>query len=317
MAKVDRNAPKRGTASESTYSLMEFVQDFGDDAACLDWLWRQRFAPDGHTAFCKKCDRERRFHRVKARPSYDCNHCGHHINPLAGTIFHKSPTSLHLWFYAMYLMASTRCGISAKQLERELGVTYKTAWRMFNLIRNEVMADDTEGPLTGEVEVDETWHGGKMRQSDRRKARERGVTVGPHAKPRATVMGFVERGGRVVAMQVPSRYGYTLRSNVAKTVEKGSVVYTDDYAGYSGVEQHYTHHRINHSGRVYVDGHVHTQTIEGFFSLFKNGVRGVYHSVSAKWLQGYLNEYVWRYNRRGNGRAMFIDLIEASASRVG
>jgi transposase-like protein len=235
---------------------------------------------------------------------------------MVGTIFEKSTTALHLWFYAMYLMASTRCGISAKQLERELGVTYKTAWRMFNLIRNEVMADDTEGPLTGEVEVDETWHGGKMRQSDRRKARERGVTVGPHAKPRATVMGFVERGGRVVAMQVPSRYGYTLRSNVAKTVEKGSVVYTDDYAGYSGVEQHYTHHRINHSGRVYVDGHVHTQTIEGFFSLFKNGVRGVYHSVSAKWLQGYLNEYVWRYNRRGNGRAMFIDLITAAASKT-
>jgi transposase len=153
-----------------------------------------------------------------------------------------------------------------------------------------------------------------MRQSDKRKAAERGVTIGPHAKRRETVMGFVERGGRVVAMHVPSRYGYTLRTNVAAKVEQGSTVYTDDYAGYSGVERFYTHHRINHSGRVYVDGHVHTQTIEGFFSLFKNGVRGVYHSVSAKWLQGYLNEYVWRYNRRDKGRAMFLDLIEAAAS---
>ncbi|MBA3841542.1 MAG: IS1595 family transposase [Actinobacteria bacterium] len=313
---ADRNNPTRGRASESTYSLMEFMAEYPDDAACLDFLWRERFAPDGHTAHCKKCDQPRRFYRVKDRPSYDCGHCGHHLNPLAGTIFHKSSTSLHLWFFAMYLMTSTRCGISAKQLERELGVTYKTAWRMVNLIRNQLMSDDVEGPLSGSVEVDETWHGGKMRHSDRRKAAERGMKHGPHVKPRATVMGFVERGGRVVAMQVPSRYGYTLRSNVAKTVAKGSTIYTDDYSGYSGVEQAYTHHRINHSLRVYVDGHVHTQTIEGFFSLFKNGVRGVYHSVSVKWLQGYLNEYTWRYNRRDSGRAMFIDLIETAASRA-
>ena len=97
---------------------------------------------------------------------------GHHIHPTAGTIFHKSSTSLHLWFYAMYLMTSTRCGISAKQLERELGVTYKTAWRMFNLIRNQLMADDDE-PLSGEVEVDETFVGGKTRESDRREARRK------------------------------------------------------------------------------------------------------------------------------------------------
>jgi transposase len=187
---------------------------------------------------------------------------------------------------------------------------------MFNLIRNEVMADDAHGPLSGEVEADETWHGGKMRHSDRRKARERGVTVGPHAKARATVFAVVERGGRVVAMQVPSRYGFTLRTNLRELVEPGSTVYTDDYSGYNGVERTYQHHRINHSGRIYAEGHVHTQTIEGFFSLFKNGVRGVYHSVSPKWLQGYLNEYTWRYNRRDNGRSMFLDLIAASASRV-
>jgi transposase len=147
MAKVDRDNPKRGTASEPAYSLMAFTREFPDDRACLDWLWRQRYAPDGHTTHCPKCDRVRRFHRVEERPAYDCDHCGHHIHPLAGTIFHKSPTSLHLWFYAMYLMASTRCGISAKQLERELGVTYKTAWRMFNLIRDQLVADDDQGPV--------------------------------------------------------------------------------------------------------------------------------------------------------------------------
>jgi transposase-like protein len=317
MSKVDRNNPKRGSASESTYSMMEFMRDYPDDRACLDFLWRQRYSEDGAHAHCPKCDRERKFHRVNDRPAYDCDTCGYHLHPTAGTIFHKSATSLHLWFYAMYLMASTRCGISAKQLERELGVTYKTAWRMFNLIRNEVMADDDQGPLTGEVEADETWHGGKMRQTEKnRVAREGGVRNGQYVKKRETVFAMVERGGRVVAMHVPSRYGYTLRTNLRQRVEPGSVVYTDDFKGYNGVEAVYDHRTINHSARVYVSGDVHTQTIEGFFSLFKNGVRGVYHSVSVKWLQGYLNEYTWRYNRRGNGRAMFLGLIEASAART-
>jgi transposase len=319
MPPVDRRNPIRAASSESSCNVLEFFREFPDDEACLEFVWRSRFAPDGSTARCDRCETERTFKRyetVPPRPAWFCSACGHRIHPLKGTIFEHSSTSLQMWFYAMYIMASTRCGVSAKQLERELGVTYKTAWRMFNLIRNEVMADDDEGPLSGSVEADETWHGGKMRESDRRKARERGITVGPHAKPRATVFAIVERGGRVVAMTVPSRYGYTLRTNLRQMVEPGSVVYTDDYAGYSGVEREYTHHRINHSGRIYAEGHVHTQTIEGFFSLFKNGVRGVYHSVSVKWLQGYLNEYTWRYNRRDNGRAMFLDLLAASASRA-
>src|SRR6266849_2650486 len=140
MASVNRNEPKRSQSSESTYSLMEFMREFPDDATCLDFLWRKRFAPeDGHTADCPSCEKPRRFHRVKDRPAYDCDTCGHHLHPTAGTIFHKSSTSLHLWFYAMYVMASTRCGVSAKQLEREIGVTYKCAWRMFHLIRTQLM----------------------------------------------------------------------------------------------------------------------------------------------------------------------------------
>src|SRR4051794_20088954 len=169
MPPVNRNEPKRTKASESTYSLMEFMREFPDDKTCLDWLWRKQYAPDGHTTHCPECDRERRFHRVNGRPCYDCDTCGYHIHPTAGTIFHKSSTSLHLWFYAIHIMTSTRCGISAKQLERELGVTYKTAWRMFNKIRNELMTQDGEQPLLGHVELDETFVGGKPRQSDRRR----------------------------------------------------------------------------------------------------------------------------------------------------
>jgi len=130
-----RNNPVRRRSSESDLSLMEFMREFPDDAACLDRLWRDRFAPDGHTAFCPKCERDRRFHRTKTRASYTCDSCGLHIHPQKGTIFERSSTSLHLWFYAMYLMASTRCGISAKQMEREIGVTYKQAHKMMKRIR--------------------------------------------------------------------------------------------------------------------------------------------------------------------------------------
>ena len=122
---------------------MEFMREFPDDAACMEHLWRSRFAPDGEHAFCERCAKVRPFKRYgnKTRPRhvYTCTACSLQISPTAGTIFHKSSTSLHLWFYAIWLITSTRCGISAKQLERELGVTYKTAWRMFNLIRNRLI----------------------------------------------------------------------------------------------------------------------------------------------------------------------------------
>ncbi|MDQ3319686.1 MAG: hypothetical protein M3515_05525, partial [Actinomycetota bacterium] len=158
MPPVDRNNPVRGAGSDSQFTLMEFLRKYGTDAQCLDWLWRTRYAPDGHTAECPKCERPRKFHRVASRPSYSCDSCGHHLHPTAGTIFHKSSTSLHLWFYAMYLMASTKTGLAAKQLEREIGVSYKTAWRMVNLIRTQLMEQD-DVKLSGDVEVDETLGG--------------------------------------------------------------------------------------------------------------------------------------------------------------
>ncbi len=136
MPTADRSRTKHATGGiEVRYSFTEFVRGCPDDVACLDMLWRERYAPDGHTADCPRCARPRRFHRIKSRPAYSCDTCGHSLYPLAGTIFNKSSTSLHLWFYAIYILSSTRCELSAKQLERELGVTYKTAWRMFNLIR--------------------------------------------------------------------------------------------------------------------------------------------------------------------------------------
>src|SRR5688572_3281517 len=149
MPPANRKNPQRAASSESRYSLSEFIREYPDDEACLVALWRERYSPDGEHAYCPSpsCGKERSFKRYatsQQRQSWTCTACGHHLHPTAGTIFHKSSTSLHLWFYAMYLMTSTRCGISAKQLERELGVTYKTAWRMAKLIRQELMVQDDE-----------------------------------------------------------------------------------------------------------------------------------------------------------------------------
>jgi transposase-like protein len=141
------NARNNRPSPASQMSLAEFARAYPDDSACLDRLWRDRYAPDGHTADCPRCEKPRRFHRTKTRASYTCDSCGLHIHPMVGTIFEKSSTSLQLWFYAIYLIADARRGVSVKQLERELGVSYKTAWRMSNMIRSELGRDGRLGSV--------------------------------------------------------------------------------------------------------------------------------------------------------------------------
>jgi hypothetical protein len=148
----DRNHPRGSTASQIRYTIYDFDREFPDDTACLEWLVGHLY-PSGVS--CPKCERVTPHYRVASRPCYACQFCGHHEYPMKGTIFENSATSLRLWFYGFFLMSQTRCGISAKQLERELGVTYKTAWRMFNKIRS-VLADYVDSPLGGMVEADET-----------------------------------------------------------------------------------------------------------------------------------------------------------------
>jgi len=308
MPPVNRNKPVRAASSESEYTLMDFMREFPDDATCLEHLWRTRFAPDGEHARCPKCVETRVFKRYETtqqRQSWTCTACGHHLHPLAGTIFAKSSTSLHLWFYAMYLMTSTRCGISAKQLERELGVTYKTAWRMAYLIRNKLMTQGTEPMDSGNpVEIDEMYMGGRRRGTPRGRP-------GPDSH-KTPVLGIVQRAGRVAAMTVPNVKRATLFPNIRQYVLPKSTVYTDELAVYNTLDRGrkgYHHRRVNHSEGVYVSGDVHTNTMEGFWSLTKRGIGGVYHAVSKKHLQGYLNEYAWRYNERLNPRAKFSTLL--------
>jgi transposase len=295
---TDRKAQTRGTASESRYSLMEFMAEFPDDDACLAYLWKSRYSADGVHAVCPRCEVERMFKQyatAQRRQSWTCTACGHHLHPTAGTIFHKSSTSLHLWFYALYLITSTRGGISAKQLERELGVTYKTAWRMFNVIRNSLMSDPEIAPLSGKVEADETYFNRSKRNRPEETYRRHGS--GPTVGERV-VFGMVERQGRVVVRHVANATADVLSGEINLHVLPSSMVFTDMHPSYQRTGKTYEHYRVNHSAGVYVDGDVHTQTIEGFWSLVKSGIRGTYHSVSAKWLQSYLDEYAWRYNHR-------------------
>jgi transposase len=311
MPPANRHQPIRAQFSDSDYSVAEFLAEFPDDAACLEHLWRSRFSPDGEHAECPKCERERVFKRYatkQGRQSWTCTGCGHHVHPTAGTIFAKSSTSLKLWFHAIYLMTSTRCGISAKQLERELGTSYRTAWRMMNKIRNELMADGGE-QLSGDVEVDETSWGGKPRNTHKTRAE-----AAAFRERKATVLGMVERGGKVRVRVIASRRGPALSREVVANINPTSIIFTDDWQAYKPLKGQFLDHRIvNHSAGVYVDGDTYTNTIEGFFGNFKVGARGCYRKISAKWLQSYLDEYAWRYNQRYRTRAMFHTLVDKAA----
>jgi transposase len=310
MGKTNRNQPKRAASSESRFTAFELGREFPDNAACLDYLVTKLY-PDG--VFCPKCNRVTKHHRITKRPAYACQFCGHQEHPMKGTIFEGSSTSLKLWFEAIYLMASTRCGISAKQLERETGVTYPTAWRMFNKIRS--LLDEGDLLLGGTVEMDEAYWGGKAKWQHEAKKTHAGR--GPVGK--TTVFGMAQRGtkgkpGKVVVRVADGSGADDLLPHAKAKVLPASTVYTDEFRAYDGLgEKGYAHDRVNHSQKVYVSGDVHTNTIEGFWATVKRGIGGTYHSISTKHLQSYLDEYAFRYNNRdATGRGMF----DAFLSRI-
>jgi transposase len=307
----NRRKQRQSIPGNQKYTFKDFDTEFPNDDACLNHILNERW-PDGRT-MCAKCGVERKHYRVTGRTAFACDHCGNHIYPMAGTIFEKSTTSLRTWFHAMYLMGSTRCGVSAKQIQRETGVTYKTAWRMFKQIRT-LMSEDIQ--LEGSsVEADESYFGPKGR--NRRFGKKAGA--GRSLDNKTPVFGMVERGGRVIAMVTPDAKAKTIMPILCEKVLPESTVYTDEFPIYDKLSQHpngYNHRRIQHTQSVYVMGDIHTNTIEGFWSLVKRGIGGVYHSVSRKYLQTYLDEYSFRYNRRDASQPMFVSLLDEVSKRA-
>jgi len=279
------------------YTIKDFNQQFPTDDACLEFLFKARY-PQGVT--CPNCQKVTKYYKRADVKVYACEFCGNSVSPSAGTIFHKSETPLRSWFYAMFLMASTRCGISAKQLERELGVTYKTAWRMFKQIRS--LMDEKSNPFNGSIEVDETYIGGK-----------RSGTRGRGAEGKTPVVGLVHRDeGQVMTSVVNDVKSRTILPIIWQQVprEITNTIYTDELASYNLVQKlGYTHRRIQHGKGEYARGLTHVNTVEGFWSLVKRGINGVYHAVSPKYLQTYLNEYGFRYNHRKSSVPMFVLLL--------
>lgn len=303
MAARSRDSVHRSLSSESRMTYTEFVRHFPDNDTCLEYL-KEKYYADG--TVCPGCERPTKFHRIKTRAAYSCQFCGKQVYPTAGTIFEKSTVSLHLWFYAIFLMSSTRCGMAAKQLEREIGVTYKTAHRMFKLIRSMLMDDDE--PLSGEVEVDETYFGAKRRNAPR------GGRPGEGDEKKVPVLALVERGGRVRAKVVANVRRTSLLPVIEEHVEPGSTIYTDELRSYYLLDRRgYQHMTVRHGEGEYVRGHVHTNTVEGYFGLIKGGLRGVYRgAVRRQYLQSYLDEYCFRYNHRHTitDRPMFWNFLD-------
>ena len=294
------------------YSTRDFDKDFPTDDACLEYLFKSRW-PDGVT--CGKCQSVTPHYRLSDRPCYSCDRCGSHVYPMAGTIFEGTRYShLRLWFKAVAYMAVTRCGISSRQLSRDLGVGVKTGWRMFHQIRK-VLSEDT-GQLEGDVEVDETYFGGKFKNMHKSK---RDQITGRGVAGKVPVFGMVERKGTVKAKVVATTDARTLLPEIQDSVSHGSAIISDGMQSYNNLERlGYRHDIVPHSEGVYVVGKdVHTNSVEGFWSQLKRSIDGSYHHVTAHHLQKYVDEYAFRYSHRNDEQNMFwtmMDRVIAQAS---
>jgi transposase-like protein len=277
-------------------TVVEFFKLFPDDDTCLEHLMSVRY---GLELDCPKCSKKGRFHRLKKQPVYVCQWCGFHIHPMAGTPFENTRTPLQKWFYAMYLFTTSRHGVPAKELQRQLSVTYKCAWRMGHEIRKYMAAVDGDDGLSGDVEMDETLVGG-----------HRPGKRGRGASGKSLVFGMVERGGDVMTMVVSDARKVTLDPIINASVAKGSQIYTDEFASYKHLGKiGYKHDVVHHRDKQYVNGKAHTNSIEGFWGRLKNSIRGTHVHVSGKHLPKYLGEFEFRYNMRANPTLMFDRLL--------
>ena len=275
----------------------EFQRQFPDDEACLQRIMIERYG--GTELVCPKCGEHGKFYRMTRERAFVCQHCKHQLRPTVGTPMERSRTPLHKWFYAMFLFTTTRHGVSAKELQRQLGVTYKTAWRMAHEIRKFMAEVDGETPLGGTVEADETYVGG-----------HRPGKSGRGAAGKTVVFGMLERGGDVMALVVPNVSKRTLRPIMTENIEPGSTVHTDEFGACRGLDRAGCRHEtVSHKLGEYVNGDSHVNGLEGFWARLKLALRGAHIHVSRKHLPKYVKEFEYRYNWRKRPDRIFGDLV--------
>jgi transposase len=282
------------------YTFKTFQAEYPNDAACLAKLMEINYG--GTEIVCPGCKQRTSFHPMSKRRAYACQDCGHHVYPAAGTIFHKSRTNLTKWFFAMYLMTSTRHGVAAKEIQRQLGVTYKCAWRMCHELRKLMAAADDKwggGQMSGHVEIDETFVGGKRKAHD------------PDNK--IIVFGMLQRNGRLLAAPIPDVTTYTVEGIINENIKPGTIISTDEHKAYHGLRWAYKHGTVNHSAKEYVRGIHHVNGLESHWSLFKRAIKGTHVHISAKHSWKYVSEFSYRRNMRHSHWAMFNLLVQAFA----
>lgn len=279
------------------FTYKDFLNKYSTDDICLEEIKNMRF-PNGIE--CKICKKLTKHYKRSDKKAYACEFCGTLVSPLAGTIFHKSSTSLRDWFMAIYLITQTRSGTSAMQLQRMLGCTYKTAWRIFKQIRM-LMAENSITPLDGDVEVDETYIGGK--------GYNRMFVRHFNEKPKQIVMGMMKRQGNVYLKLIENTGKWTIIEQIKAHISPEARILSDELPAYKQLRKNgYKHEFVNHK-ETYVVGDVHTQNIENMWSILKRGIYGVYRNVSKKYLQAYVDEYAYRFNHRKSGITMFNLLL--------
>lgn len=281
-------------------TVREFFEQFPDDEACLAHLFNVRF---GQGFACASCERPSKWFRIKAERAYSCQWCGYHLHPTVGTPFEQTRTPLQLWFYAIHLFTATRHGVSSKKLERQLGVTYKTAWRMAALIRQHMADVDGEAPIGGfmkRVEIDETYIGGKVEG------------MGPgYVGNKTVVMGMMERGGDIVTQVVRDRSSGELLPVTRQHVRKHSEVHTDELTADGGLGTlGYWRKTVNHRRGEYVSPTGTTvNALEGFWRHLKSSIEGTHVSISPKYTARYVKEFEYRFNQRNDAASMLPELL--------
>lgn len=282
-------------------SILELLQTFSSEETCVKHLEELRWngyvvSPFDPNSKVYKC----------SGGKYRCKNTGKYFNVKTNTLFDNTKIELQKWFLAIWLVTSHKKGISSLQLSKDIKVTQKTAWFMLQRIRK-CFGIENNNDLDNNVEIDETYIGGKNK--NRHSINKIKNSQGRSAKDKTPVVGMVERNGKLNARKVNDVQSTTLTFEIIRNVKETANLYTDEWLGYKGISKIYDHSIVKHNQGQYVNGRIHTNTIEGFWSLLKRGIMGIYHFTSKKHLQSYIDEFVFRYNTRNYNEGNRFNLL--------